>query len=65
MGVAGRLILTEVQGRVGGDVFFPALDPCEWEVKDEVHHAADEAHEFAFTIRRFERRAIETTDEPL
>ena len=65
MRVAGRMILTEVQGRVGGDVYFPALDPCEWEVKDEVQHAADEAHEFAFTIRRFERRAIETTDEPI
>ena len=65
LGVAGRLILTEVHGRVGGDVFFPALDPCEWEVKDEVHHAADEAHEFAFTIRRFERRVIEPTDDPL
>lgn len=65
LGVAGQLILTEVRGKVGGDVFFPALDPCEWEVKDEVDHAADEAHEFAFTIRRYERRAIEPTDEPL
>jgi len=46
---ATRLYLTEVDTVVEcADAFFPEFDPGEWRRVDEVAHAADAKHAFAF-----------------
>ncbi len=52
---AGVLILTLVHTTLAGDVFFPVLDPNEWQETWSHHHPADASHAFAFTIRRLVR----------
>ena len=50
-----RIYLTEVDAEVAGDVTFPALDPAEWVEVSCEQHAADERHEYAFTLRQLDR----------
>lgn len=52
---AGVLILTLVHTTLPGDVFFPVLDPSEWQETWSHHHPADADHAFAFTIGRLVR----------
>lgn len=49
--------LTRVHARVAGDVVFPELDPGKWRETALEHHAADERHQYAFTIVTLERVA--------
>ena len=42
MGLADRLVITEVHKRVDGDAYFPAIDPAIWrETAREEHQPAD------------------------
>ena len=53
---ANRLYLTLVHASVKGDVLFPEFDWNEWVETDREEHAADERHEFSFSLVCLERR---------
>jgi len=53
---ADRLYLTRVHAPVTGDAFFPEFDEREWELVSQTFHPADERHDYAFTLQRYERR---------
>jgi dihydrofolate reductase len=53
---ADRIYLTEVDADVGGDTFFPPLDPSEWEVIEAVEHPADERHPYDFSFLTLDRK---------
>lgn len=40
----------------GGEVFFPALEPADWEQVWEEFHPADEQHRYSFTFQHFKRQ---------
>lgn len=54
--LAQRIFLTLVHESVEGDTVFPPLDPRDWALRNEEHHAADERHAHAFTFQRYECR---------
>jgi len=47
--------LTRVHARVAGDIFFPALDPAQWQESALEHHAVDERHQYAFSFVTLQR----------
>ncbi|MDF2530055.1 MAG: dfrA [Gammaproteobacteria bacterium] len=49
------LYLTEIQANVDGDVYFPELDPSQWQETSREHHPADERHLYAFDYITLER----------
>ena len=51
-----RIYVTEVDLEVPGDVFFPAINPEEWEEIWSETHLPDEKNEWAFTFRVLERK---------
>lgn len=53
---ASRLYVTRVQASIDGDAFFPGIDETTWQLVDRVPHAADDANEYAFEFRTYERR---------
>ncbi len=53
---AERLLLTEVEAEVEGDVWLPAVDLAAFECVGEWHHPADAQHAHAFTLRDWRRR---------
>jgi dihydrofolate reductase len=53
---ADRIYLTEVDADVGGDTFFPSLDPGDWEVVEAVEHPADERHPYDFSFLTLDRK---------
>ena len=53
---ADRIYLTEVDADVGGDTFFPPLDPGDWEVLEAVEHPADERHPYDFSWLTLDRK---------
>jgi dihydrofolate reductase len=55
MGLADRLVITEVHKRVDGDAYFPSIDPAIWrEAAREEHQAADD-DEAAFAVVTYVR----------
>ena len=53
---ADRLCLTLVHDTPAhADVFFPWLNPADWQVEAEERHSADERHAFAYTFVDFKR----------
>lgn len=52
---AGRLYLTRVRAEVRGDAFF-AIDEEAWTLVRSESHAADDANEFDFEFRTYERK---------
>ncbi|MBT8101609.1 MAG: type 3 dihydrofolate reductase [Gammaproteobacteria bacterium] len=52
---AGRLHLTRVRAEIEGDAFFPMIDDRAWQLVDREFHEADDAHQFAFEFRTYER----------
>lgn len=53
---ADQLILTQIDQEFEGDTFFPAWEPAEWEVVEEIHHPRDEKNPYDFTIQYHQRR---------
>jgi dihydrofolate reductase len=53
--LAERLYLTRVLARLEADVFFPAINPAEWQVLETRPHPADEKHAYAFYFETLER----------
>jgi dihydrofolate reductase len=48
LSVATRLYLTEINGNIEGDTFFPAIDNADWKEVSRVHHEKDSRHAFDF-----------------
>ncbi len=53
---AQRLYLTRVDVRVEGDAFFAPPRDDEWRLINSEAHPADDANEYAYEIRTYERR---------
>lgn len=45
-----RIYLTEVDADVGGDTFFPGLEPGEWSEVFRENHSRDESHLYDFSF---------------
>ena len=52
--LAERIYLTEVHADVGGDTYFDFAD-TDWRVLENIPHAADERHPYAFSFVTLER----------
>lgn len=53
--VAETIYLTEIDGEIEGDVFFPEFDHKVWKETARRHHSADERHRFAFDFVTYEK----------
>ena len=53
---ASRLHVTRVLTEVNGDAFFPEIDEAAWRLVDSEPHEADDANQFAFEFRTYERQ---------
>ena len=51
-----RIYLTLVHHTFGGDVFFPELNPQEWQETSREAHQADEKNPYAYTFLTLERK---------
>jgi dihydrofolate reductase len=56
MHLLDRLYLTEVDLDTEGAVFFPKINPAEWDLVSEVKHQKDEKNEWNYTFKVFERK---------
>ncbi len=54
--LAERIYLTVVHIHLDGDAFFPNIKSDEWDLEDSVYHAADEEHEYAFSMNILNRK---------
>lgn len=50
-----RIYLTTIDLHVDGDVFFPEIDPAQWQVVSEERHEPDAKNAYSFTIRIYDR----------
>jgi len=48
LSVATRLYLTEINGTIEGDTFFPKIDNEAWKEASRIHHEKDSRHAFDF-----------------
>jgi dihydrofolate reductase len=55
MGLADRLVITEVHKRADGDAHFPAIDPAIWREAAREEHQAAADDEAAFAIVTYTR----------
>jgi len=49
------LYITEVDLNVDGDIFFPQIDPKEWELISAESHEPDEKNEHPYVFKKYER----------
>ena len=52
---ADRLYITEIDAKLPGDAYFPALNPKEWHEVAREPHQADEKNEFDYSFVTYER----------
>ena len=50
-----RLYLTRIDAEFVGDVYFPEIDPDDWQETYRQEHLADDRHDYAFTWLIWER----------
>jgi dihydrofolate reductase len=53
---AGRVYLTRVHGSIVGDVFWPPLDPRDWQLTASESQPVDERHAYAMTFEVWDKR---------
>ncbi|MCP4302034.1 MAG: type 3 dihydrofolate reductase [Gammaproteobacteria bacterium] len=53
---ASRLYVTRVHAEIDGDAFFPEIDESVWRLIDSEAHEANDANQFAFDFKTYERR---------
>lgn len=53
--IADKLYLTEIQGSLEGDTYFPEFDKQSWNETSRIHHPVDERHAFAFDFVIYEK----------
>ena len=51
-----RIYLTEVDVEVEGDIFFPTIDPNNWNLIKETKNKSDEKNEYDYTFKILERK---------
>lgn len=51
-----KLYLTEVDLKVEGDIYFPALDMDQWNLTSEEAHKADDKNEHNYVFKIYERK---------
>jgi len=51
-----KIYLTRVKADIDGDVFFPELDPDEWELTNSDEHLADDRHNFNYAFEIWMRK---------
>jgi len=56
---ADRIYLTQVHVSLPADVYFPEIDPDEWEDQMTEFHPPDNKHPFGFTFQKLVRRRAE------
>jgi dihydrofolate reductase len=56
MHLLDNLYLTEVDLDTEGSVFFPEINPTEWDLVSEEKHQKDEKNEWNYTFKIFERK---------
>jgi dihydrofolate reductase len=56
MHLLDRLYLTEVDLDTEGSVFFPEINPVEWDLVSEEKHQKDEKNEWNYVFKVFERK---------
>ena len=54
--IADKIELTRVFGNFDADVFFPEIDPNQWELQEEEFHSKDENHQYDFSYQTFIRK---------
>jgi dihydrofolate reductase len=54
--LSDRLYLTEIDGVVEGDTFFPEYDKTRWNEISRKHHPDDERHLFSFDFVVYEKK---------
>ena len=54
--IADKIELTRVFGNFDADVFFPEIDPNQWELQEEEFHSKDENHQYDFSYQTFVRK---------
>jgi dihydrofolate reductase len=54
--IAGRLNLTRVDVSIDGDAFFAPPEEATWQLIHRDAHAADDANQYAYEFRTYERR---------
>ena len=55
---ANKLYLTEIQGTIEGDTYFPEFNKENWMEKSRIHHSADDRHAFAFDFVIYEKKKV-------
>ncbi len=60
--IAQRLYYTRVEADVPGNTYFPEPDQ-QWDLREDIHHPADERHVFSFRFQRYERVGPDDFDE--
>ncbi len=56
MSLANRIYFTLVDATIEGDVFFPAIDPQNWQKVAEQSFTADAKHAYPYHFQRWERK---------
>ncbi|MEM0985168.1 MAG: dihydrofolate reductase [Pseudomonadota bacterium] len=56
LALAHRLYVTDVDAAPEGDTMFPPLDASDWTVETLLTHPADDRHDHAFALRRWDRK---------
>jgi dihydrofolate reductase len=51
-----KIELTRIFGIFDADVFFPEIDPNQWELQEEEFHSKDENHQYDFSYQTFVRK---------
>jgi len=57
--LARRLVLTQIEAEIPGDVWFPVWDERDWRLDWEESHPADADHAWPWRFQRWERGANE------
>ena len=55
LAIAETIYLTEIDGEIDGDVFFPEFDKEVWREVARSHHPTDDRHKFAFDFVTYEK----------
>ncbi|MFT6866318.1 MAG: dihydrofolate reductase [Cyclobacteriaceae bacterium] len=53
---ANKIYLTEIEGVIQGDTYFPEFDKNVWKETSRIHHLADERHLFPFDFVIYEKQ---------
>jgi len=53
LGYFNKLVLTEVDCEINGDVFYPEIDLTDWDLESSVDYEKDEENEYDFSVKTY------------